>query len=224
MSTKAHRKIAELIQKQNEAPLAFVKAMYTVFNCGVVAAYNYHHQSDEYGTIKNPNIGMKDVSSTNETCPDCGYQFDGTEESNIDGSVNCEACGNQVTPQLTEGTNQIPTLMGYDEEPKGREIIEIWGPLNLKLAPYVRKLRDSPYICLITEHHYTKMMELYPEIKADIKGTADDGDRWVRDSIYGVTQNEDLTTVKRWWIRPFSFNACKEESIEKELRQAFHNG
>src|SRR5258706_5885344 len=37
MAAKAHSKLAELIQKQNEAPLAFVKAMYTVFNCGVVA-------------------------------------------------------------------------------------------------------------------------------------------------------------------------------------------
>lgn len=224
MAAKAHSKLAELIQKQNEAPLAFVKAMYTVFNCGVVAAYNYHHESDEYGTIKNPNTGIKDVSLTTETCPDCGYEFPEGSPDNGDGTKTCESCGNTVTPDVTEGTTQIPTLMGYDEEPKGREVIEIWGPLNLKIPPYIRKLRDAPYICLITEHHYTKMMELYPEIKHDIKGVSDDGERWVRDTIYGTSQNEDLVTVKRWWVRSFAFNACTDPKVEKELRDAFPNG
>lgn len=226
MAAKAHSKLSELIQKQNEAPLAFVKAMYTVFNCGMVAAYNYHHESDEYGTIQNPNIGLKDVSTTKETCPDCGYEFE-DEYDNLntdDGTKNCSSCGNVVTPVIEEGMTQIPTMMGYDEEPKGREVIEIWGPLNLKMPPYVRKLRDAAYICLITEHHYTKMMELYQEIKGEIKGTSDNGERWVRDSIYGSSQNEDLVTVKRWWVRPFAFNACKEERIEKELRENFPNG
>lgn len=224
MAAKAHSKLAELIQKQNEAPLAFVKAMYTVFNCGVVAAYNYHHESDEYGTIKNPNIGLKEVDAIKETCPDCGYEFTGDEQDNGDGSKTCEACGNTVTPVQEPYKDQIPSLMGTDEDPKGREIIEIWGPLNLKIAPYIRKLRDAPYICLVTEHHYTKMMELYPEMKTEISGTADNGERWVRDTVYGSSQNEELVTVKRWWIRTFAFNACEETAVEKELRAAFPNG
>jgi hypothetical protein len=224
VSAKAHSKLSELIQKQNEAPLVFVKAMYTMFNCGITAAYNYHHESDEYGTIRKPILGLKDYQSSSQVCPNCNSQLTGEEPVAENGTVHCDICGSDIEPQMNDETTQVPTVESYDEEPKGREVIEVWGPLNLKLPPYIRKLRDAPYLGLITEHHRTKMMELYPEIKGDLKGSQDNGERWIRDDIDGSVQNGDLVTVSRFWLRPFVFNDVEDEAIEKSLRQKCPNG
>jgi hypothetical protein len=39
-SAKAHSKISELIQRHNKAKLLLMKALYLLYNCGMVACYN----------------------------------------------------------------------------------------------------------------------------------------------------------------------------------------
>lgn len=212
IAAKEYTKASELIQQGNSVKLLLLKANYIRFNSFYVAFYNYHHESEEYGTTKTPNYGpivQKDVQAT---CASCSAPVDSTEHS-LDGSVNCPTCG-ENGPPVPQETEQVGLgITSFDEEPMGREIIEVYSPLHVKIAPYVRKLRDSPYLRLETEQHYTKLRDLYPEIEKDINESPDTGlsYRYSRESPYESGLRTGLNTTFRWWLRPFTYNILLED-------------
>lgn len=227
VTAKEHSKASDLIQQNNSVKLLLLKGNYIRFNSYYVAFYNYHHESEDYGMTRTPITGSVEKPVTEETCPTCGKPITEEDVKNDDGTVNCVYCGETVIPVSNETTQQVPSIVGYDEEPKGREVIEVYSPLHVKIAPYVRKLRDSPYLRLETEQHYTKLRDLYPEIAKDISPSPDTGlsYRWSRENPYQSGPQIGINTVKRWWLRPFSYNVLSlEDPILEYLKNTYPNG
>lgn len=227
LAAKEYTKAAELIQQGNAVKLLLLKANYIRFNSFYIAFYNYHHESSEYGTTKTPTYGPVVTESTQGICPSCGYPVD-TTHPNPDNSVTCPSCGQNVTPIPETQQDFGIDVISFDEEPLGKEIIEVYSPMHVKIAPYVRKLRDSPYLKLEVEQHYTKLRSLYPEIADDISAsTPDTGEtyRWSREGVYESGLRVGLNTVHRWWLRPFAYEVLdKEDDVKTYLLKNYPDG
>ncbi len=225
-TAKAASKIAELIQLQNEAPILFIYALFLMYNQGLVAVYNYHDQDKKYGVIEREQENGTRIEQIEgpKTCPDCSYPF---EDGDLIGdSYQCKGCG-QIIPQEEVVAQpyeaEVPNMETV-EEPKSAEIIEFFGPLNVKIAPYARTLADSPYLCLEVEVHYSKVREIYPELFEDINPSGENSlyDRGFR----ADWDNKDLLTVRKFWLRPWALNILEEdrEEIRNGLKEKFPDG
>lgn len=225
-TAKAASKIAELVQLRNEATIKFIYALFLMYNQGLVAAYTYHDKDKKYGVIEREvQTGMANETLPGPaTCPDCSYPFE--EEDLIEGFYNCKQCG-QVIPQdeavVQDYDTEVPQFETV-EDPKSNEVIELFGPLNVKIAPYARTLADSPYLILEVEVHYSKVREIYPELFNEIKPMGDQ--TLYHRALRADYDNKDLLTVRKVWLRPWALNILEEgkEEIRKELKSKFADG
>jgi hypothetical protein len=74
-TSKAYSKIAELIQKHNRAKLLLMKALFILYNQGMVACYNENKSDYRFGTIKVPEYADVLVTDRSHYCPACGEQL-----------------------------------------------------------------------------------------------------------------------------------------------------
>jgi len=51
-TAKSYSKLAELIQKRNKGQLLFIKALFFLYNCGTIFAYNENKDTDQFGMHK----------------------------------------------------------------------------------------------------------------------------------------------------------------------------
>jgi hypothetical protein len=122
--------------------------------------------------------------------------------------------------------------IGVEYKDKCRELISVWGPLNVKVSPWARRLKDVPYLILETEEHYAMLQSLYPEISSHIDAGTD-GDTYDRTmrtpTLYEGDSPNDLQTVRRCWLRPWAYNVLgvKDDTNlarVEELREMFPDG
>lgn len=319
LAAKGKTKLATLIQRHNYAEIILVKALYLLFNQGLVCGYNETFESDEFGTVKIPQEGMVTKKKRSYFCPDCGTPLGGEDlgsepmgvpgeggeavdpnlppggsqglQSLTDGGesqvqeveevqptmepmfpedgeeeqlppqpgnvrppnnmglppgmgqeppqdILCPACSQdsgmekRVQPEMEDYDEVGSAITGWDEKNKCRELLTFWGPLNVKVPSWARRIQDSPYLILETEEHYAKMQSIYPEIGKDIK-PSENMERYDRSmrtaTAYEGDVPRDLVTVRRAWLRPWAFNVLgvgsedTEEKIEV-LREKFPKG
>jgi hypothetical protein len=74
-TSKAYSKIAELIQKHNRAKLLLMKALFILYNQGMVACYNENKADYRFGSIKVPDYDDVSVTDRSHYCPACGEQL-----------------------------------------------------------------------------------------------------------------------------------------------------
>lgn len=179
-TAKAYSKIAELIQKHNKAELLFIKALHILYNQGMVAAYNYTHQHESYGTIEKPTYEQQTIQTP---------------------SVDPE------TGQATSIADVIPVLTGYSKEAKSRECIKVFGGKNVQVPSWCTEQEQVPYLKLEFEQHVSLVKATYrakfDEIKSEKMGSNYD-ERFARAKSFDQEQS-DLVTVKTIWFRPWSF-------------------
>ncbi len=231
-TAKAYGKIANLIHVHNNSTVLFVKALFTLFNQSFVALYNYYDCSPEYGTIKTPkNIVMK-KEVQNSYCPNCGtnvndaqtidHEFQG---ENFQSSV-CSTCEQEVIPE-TETSIEDEIFETYVESPKGREILEVYGPMNIQVPFYVSSLKNAPYLILETEHHISLARGLFPHLANRIKGenAYSSYERWARQPSEAFdTQETDLVTFRRVWLRPWAYYMIKDDIMRQEMQTRYPSG
>jgi hypothetical protein len=303
-TAKAASRISELIQIHNLSPILFTKALFILFNQGLVFAYNCHHKSQEYGSFPVPIQEMVPYEFTDSVCQDCNASMPSSiqplpiqapdmaqggmptsglpgqippvpdlqnpqnpntpeqmslpnvppqmqnsmmggmgpnvggvggpppDMGNIPPSPTCPECG---SPNLLQSsyTEEVPATVNWDEAPKGRELIEVFGPLNVKVPHYIHTLKDSPYIILETEQHSAMMKDLYPDIETDETTDSEKYDRWARSgSEYSGDANRSMVTVRRAWLRNWAFNkigdnkskTSSDSGLVKSLKKKFPNG
>ena len=80
-TAKAYTKIGMLIQKHNYAELLFMKALYILYNQGVVFGYNENRASGKYGVYEKPIISDHNVITREYYCANCGYSLGSDEIS-----------------------------------------------------------------------------------------------------------------------------------------------
>src|SRR3990167_10400096 len=142
-----------------------------------IAAYNYNRVSKEFGTLKTPVYGQRSYRVTNVYCDGCGDQLlseetltqEVGEDAVVDSMGPCENCNNPVSPLTTNHSYvEKKEIIGYEDSPKSREVIEVYGPLNVRIPVNASKQEEIPYLVLETEQHYTRMRDMYPDIASKI--------------------------------------------------------
>ena len=238
-TAKAYSNASEHIQKDNDATLKFVQALYTLFNQDFVASYVYPETDAKYGSVETPVVETIPVEKTLSFCSDCGYPMD---ESGIGGNPpaspdqmqpgvqqmnSCPVCGSTAPPRQESFTADEPTITGYESEDKSKICIDIYGPLNVKIPYFCRKQAEMPYLILSKEDHIGNVRAEFPLIKDKITETVDYSDYDVRgrllDGFYGES---NITTTHRCWFRPSYYEMLENGDQEKidALKSQFPDG
>jgi len=233
-TAKAFSKIAELIQRHNKADILFLRALYLLFNTGVVFCYNETRSSKDYGTYKTPIEGTEDITNRDYFCPACGAPS-GNEQA-IDPetatplpSQTCQNCGLTMEPEYEDQTEQVPTITGYEDTPKSREVLRCYGPLHVEVPHYISRLDETPYLRLVTEEPVGLVQEIYHEFAHLIKPNYDSDaiERWARNDRRYMGENQDnICSVSRIWLRPWAYNYQGDPRAEvvKKLKTDFPEG
>lgn len=229
-AVEEYDKAAELIQIHNEAPLLFTRMNYTYYNQGMVAVYTYHKKSKEYGTYQKDIHESVTIPREDNYCPECGADindspsFSEPQEAQ-DGSVslvekrNCDLCGPQ-TPYKEIEDEVYTYIVGQEERPKGRECIEVYGPLNVLIPVDARCQKKIPYLIFEEEVHEVFAKEMFPEY-AEVIGSgqgsgAEDFYRFARRLLFEELANDKRVTIRHVWIRPCAYLKTEDATILKE--------
>lgn len=253
-TARASQKIADLIDKHNDAKLFWLHGLFTYVTQGQTFCYNYVDEDEKYGTYAEPKYENEEIEIQNKICPICKTNISSKQASDKErdeydpgqddvlahGYLNsgqdlCPQCLQQVDPELSTDTLTVPRLVGYVNKPKARQCIEVYGGLFVKVANYVMNPKELPYLCLSMEKHYSFLVaELAkddPDLAEKIRngkgnaGYADAYDRWARLSPqYLGEYPTDTPTWNRWWIPPVSFYSLSDENETKALLKKFPDG
>ena len=245
LTSRSFTKLSKLVQQHNHGELLLIKSLYLLFNQGLACAYNENREDKKYGVVIEDIIKPQRTLKRLSICPDCASVLDETTESVDDKEevgmdsdrmmstveepveespeIICPECSEQagtevgVIPEVEETEDIEDQVVGEEEKPKTREIIEVYGPLNVKVPSWIRTIQDSPYLILETEEHYAKLQDTYPEYAKKIV-SGESQDRWESSTqgyhtFYGQVA-EDLVLVQRIWLRSWAFNVL---GLEDEL-------
>lgn len=222
ITAKAFSRIAKMIEKQNNASLLFTNTLYLLSKSHYVAAYTYANADEKYGINERENIETVDQPYSSSYCPNCGSE----DIQEQDGQSICPTCG-PIQPNIEEGTEQVNQTI-IEKIPKIREIIEVYGSLNVQIPSYVFDIKGSPYLRLNVEIHEDLAKELFPEIADKIGGHPDTGelDRWSRAPVELSRGAENkLCTLSRTWLRPWVFKGLtKNDPMIETLEQKYPEG
>jgi hypothetical protein len=151
--------------------------------------------------------GAVDVDSMQEKPSSPGQPEDsGSPEGP---SQSCPQCGGQMQQQ--PGMQEmVPFMSGERLVPKGHEVIDVYGPLNVRVPSYVMKLSDSGYLI----HYIDADPALFKGMFQNVADTIDSDpgqtyERTMRQSslsMDGYQLNIRLATQKKCWMRPWLFN------------------
>lgn len=241
-TAKAFSNASEHIQKDNDAPLKFVQALYTLFTQDYCASYVYADTDDKYGSVETPEVETIPVEKSVPFCADCGYPLEETgiggqqappqpsmegQQPGVQQMNACPLCGSTAPPREEKYTADEPTITGYISEPKSKICMEIYGPLNVKIPYFCRRQQDAPYLILSKEEHVGNMRSRFPLIKDKITEVVDYSDYDVRgrllDGFYGES---NLVTVHECWFRPSFFEMLETNEQEQidALKEQFPTG
>jgi len=266
-TAKAYRKIADLIETQQEATLKIVRALYYLYNHGVAFAYNVYHRDKKYGIIKRPQIDLRSMQIDISVCPNCDYNLsdqdtayvdnlhasanalDGTDfgsipsdlptdimsSGNMQGGqpsqmggvqyVTCPSCTQVVTPVNQQQEVQIPWIHSTDDTPKGRSLIEIYGPLHVTVPHFVRNLDFAGYLRLDVDLDLALVKDIYEGFEFPQPGRTEVNRINERVAVNQLFYNNaNIVTVSRVWFRPWQLNRIKDDNVVKELKTNFPSG
>jgi hypothetical protein len=236
-TAKAGDRIAELVYKHNDVSLLWLHALYVYVTEGLIACYNYTKKDEEFGTYKKHNY--EEVDEEHYNCPTCNLELDelfaGINPDEYDPQpLNCPGCENEIDPSLQKTPLTVTRLAGIIDEPKSRQIMEVYGGLYVKVPNYAITQKQCPYLFFSYEEHYSIVMQRFPDLREgwdwqsktgyDAGGIYDPYERWGR--LNPQYQNEyptEVTTVRCCWLRPASFNVLDEEKADR-LKKEFPNG
>lgn len=219
-TARAFSKIDKLLDKQNNSPLLLIRMLFTMWRQPFAALYIHPEENEKYGTYKKPIYEPQMVEETVFECADCGDYPD----PDVD-----EACPNCKGQNIFDYQGEVErvVVVGYNDEPKSRIHIEVFGPLQVRVPYYARNLECASYVGLETEEAVSYLQDLYP----DHHIVGDPGDetfnKWARSPLESLGEiNKDTTTWGRWWLPPSSFWALGYDNREEveQLKQMFPKG
>lgn len=151
------------------------------------------------------------------------------------GSLACPECGSPMHAEnFMEPEMGTRTESQQYQVPKGAEIVELFGALECPLPWWANKLKDCPYIPIITDAEKESLIQAFPEQEeAILNGYDDDEDITARaaraaskspqGSLFDPTLNYQCP-YGRWWLRPQTFFSPDAKNIREELLKQFPDG
>jgi hypothetical protein len=222
VTSKVYAKIADLIQRHNQSKMVLLAALLALWNQGLVAAYHAPRADKAFGNVKIPTYG--------KSCASCGY----TPTS--DGEETCPNCPPMADPENPEAEPMASPLQvnitGFSEAPKSRVLIDLYGPLFVRVPYFAKAQKDFEYLHLTVDQPLALLKSLYPQVADKIdntNATADTYERVARSpSSFAFSINDDtyLGTLKRVWMRPWAFEELSDayEAEKAQLYKLFPDG
>lgn len=207
-TAKTKTKIAVIIQKHNKGKLVLMDALYKAFNQGLLCGLVRTDYNKSYGTYKVPIMKA-------------------AEENNENSNENEETSLGEETKDT-----QKTICIGEKEHLKSRQILEVFGPLNVKVPYYARKQEEFGYIELMFEVPIDKAREKFPDFYAEIQAgdSISATERWARTpSTYtagpiGLEDMADMVTLRYMWLRPEKYNILPEKEKADKLKAKYPEG
>ena len=109
--------------------------------------YVYNEQHEDYGFRKEERY--EQVEKLN--CPECKTQM----EEGV-----CLDCGFDGP---SDDISEVSEVAGYDEVPKTRTLLDVFGGTHIDIIPYARKQRELPYLFLTSDVHHSAAVEAFGE-------------------------------------------------------------
>ncbi len=233
-TANTYSKGSDLIDKHNNAPILILKLGFILWTQGLAFAYNYNESKKQYGEYSVPTYGKSLVTKAVHTCPGCNTQSppmdmqDGQLPTPITGQ--CPACG--TVGQSKVDTTQVEDIVKLGDMfyPKNREIIELYGPLNVRVPINITCLDETPYLILEKEEHFTYLRKLYPDFADKITPSGSSSydlyDRWARSPVNWIeNQQSDYITHRRAWVRPWAYSILGvDNETTQQLTQQYPDG
>lgn len=139
-TAKAYSKISELVAKHNQGILLFIKALFILFNQGVVAAYIYNRSKSEYGEIDVPEYG-DDVNVKTHTlsCPVCrGFISQSQEKAPAQNTAPAPMQGANGAAPLPGGAGPMPPAPTPNQAP------QFGAPMDMGAMPEMGGAPQTP--------------------------------------------------------------------------------
>ena len=212
-AARAKTALSRLIRKHNGLDLLLLHAAFILFNQDFVACWNRSITDKKYGTFKTSTILEEDFPE--EHCEECGSVLE-------DGY--CKEC-NEFS-EKAEGKTDF-----YEEEEEGsksRQILEIFGPRNVQIPSYVKKMSNCPVLILRRDFSPAELKWQYTKFADIIEDNTDDSQEyWVRSPYNAYSDSEVATSVQSIvWLRPWALNEVKNdhEKLANKLLKEFPTG
>lgn len=139
---------------------------------------------------------------------------------------NCEMETPHISSMVDVGTRPIQT--GTNAIPKSRQIIEIFGPMNIKIPSLAAKEEDIIWLIKEEEKHIALARSMFSEHrdKIDPHSNSDlDVDRQARAS-YEISDDTlmNYATIRWCWLKPAAFEILENVEDIKKLRDKYPSG
>ena len=155
--------------------------------------------------------------------------FKNEDVPEVEDEMYCEECGVDVNPNEEVMEEDLPQVTGYDNYPKTRTKIDVFGPSYVQMPFYARKQEHIPYLRLRFEQHEALLKSTYKDKREDIQanvGATSQYDRMARSyqSDYGDETAKNLVTVTCLWLRPWAYETGCDEAQRDLLYKEYPNG
>jgi len=247
-TAKTFSKIEKLIASHNKMELLLLQTLIYLYKFGFAAAYNYSHESEEYGTVSKEEEELRPFNVETTTCSNCGgvsneakYEVpkdfgENVEETisemlpdNLDEvkePVSCSQCQQIVPTQLQSSMVQEPVKV-TNEYNKSRQIVKILSPLEVKIPSRAKSQDQVLWLIYEDEFHVAQLKCLYLEYANKItegSGSTTAYERYIRSNWEEYYENlNDYVTCDRVWLRPDAYYLLDKEDAAL-VKKTFPSG
>jgi len=248
-TAKTFSKIAKLIASHNRMEILLLQTLIYLYKFGMAAAYNYAHESEEYGTVSKEEEELRPFNVETTTCSNCGgisneekYEVPKDFGENVEETIPemlpddldevksepslCLQCQQMAPTQMQSSTIQEPVKV-TNEYNKSRQIVKILSPLEVKIPTRAKSQDQVLWLVYEDEFHVAQLKCLYPKYADEItegSGSTTAYERYIRSNWEEYYENlNDYATCDRVWLRPEAYYLLDKENAAL-LKKTFPSG
>ena len=142
--------------------------------------------------------------------------------------------GETEIPEYDKDEENNPVITGTVKRPKTRTVIELYGPLNVKVPYYIENQNEAGYLMCKKDHAIALLKHLYPHVADKIENDQTDIGQYERmartpsafSSWSRIDENMNLRTLNRVWFRPWVFDGMPETKARErdKFKKLFPDG
>lgn len=252
-TAKAYSNVEKVIASQNYIKLKLIRSIVLLWNQGMAAIYNYSHANQKYGTVSKDVFSKRMMARETASCSLCGIPI-GEKEYPIDNAEGvskssketlelqplgssppgapsgtiCPNCQGSMIPEIeTQGYEDVYKT-GEEKINKCRQIMEVYGPMNVKIPLHASTPEEVIWLILEQELHEAQVKNLYPDQHEKIRGgdVSDNSyERWARSNYESSSETlERYVTLRRIWLRPAAYWLLSDVDKVDALKQKYPDG